>query len=443
MGKVKISFNDLIAMTLVVGSCLGMILQAWESPFTFDEHHTWNIINAFKDYDKSFSYFWSHETQLPLFYLLGLISSLIDKFSSFFLRLPSLIFWIAGLLIFFIDTNRKRSLLSLCFLVGAPVVWRQAYLFRPYGLLFLLSTIVTFLFLSISDKNTIKRRVMLGIALFLLSLSHYYGALLSVVILFLLLWKKLKRVKMGRILVVALIFLLLITLLIGGHYYTNFFDPKHTYRSLPSFLSFFGIIKLLFPHGVALGAFCYLLIKNFKKHTKENFELLQLIVFSIAGSLFYSFFISPVFEARYLIIILPAVSLLAGNLITPYLRKKQYHLFFLFFCLWCAVTSAQNSEVGQRRKVDFKEALSKVAPGQRLVLVLRTCPHMFLVQKKFIYQCVTQPNMMSLEGRELYLFVHHSYFSYPHYIEGQYDVVWKSQKVGHSLTFLRRKKEDQ
>jgi hypothetical protein len=439
----KFSLLEILWGLLSITAIGALFYKAYHYPFSFDEHHSWNILNAFQSYRESIEFLWKSETQLPLFYLVGALASGVNKFSEFFLRLPSLVFFFVSLLlfVFYWGQGKKIAGYALVAILCTPVVWREIFLFRPYALLFLGSTLASLSLVKLYDKPNKRDRVLFILGLILLFGSHYYGILFGLALVFCYYTKGLERPLsvFKRASIFTAIFW--VSLVVLGQLFPEVFAPKHLYRARPTMLELAGTGRLILPDllgGLVFIIYSFLYVKDIKlRYQKVDFFLIGSCVFTVLSALLYTFAITPIFEARYFIVLVPVITVFFMRMVAKTDVFPGAKFVGAAVAIYIVSTHILQNSPSAKRMIPFSEALKSMPPEQELVLLVRACPHVFLLRQDYSYKCYSSTGELPKGRDDLYLFVQTSQYDVPQYLIRQYHKQWEDRGEGYLLSSLK------
>ena len=315
--------------------------------------------------DLSFAWIWKHwllpDVHPPLHNLfLWIYNHWVPYGAEIWLRLPSVFFGIAGILLAWIAWpkyfGRIPRILFVSFLATHFYLIFYAQHARPYSLAFLLAVPLTFLFLSISRAiykgRSIRKNQWAGwgILSLLLCWTHYFGALLfGVFSVFLICqafyYKRFRLALLGITGGVVVFFLpwLLPNFLFNvsmdrfeGNWWANESNP---FLLLPRLFSFFfssAVGSAMWGTMTLLGGYAH--YRRYKQTGKWLWGREQLLlagvflsVLGIAGLVSLKMF---VMIARYFIVLLPVLFLLSALLLAVYVKKSLVgKILFILFLL--------------------------------------------------------------------------------------------------------------
>ena len=261
-------------------------------PLSLDELNMANLMEL-DQLGKVLNWIRDHDTQLPLFYIFSYILYPLAKLDPFLLRLPSVIFTLLAIYLSYQHIkkveNESSALKFVILSLSSLFLFQEAYSYRPYGLLFLLSCLAY-----------IKRKSSGGylylVILAFMSFTHYFGLALALCLLVLdLINDKTKR-KAALYFLPIIIFL---TYFFGKDIFTDLL-VIHAYRnfSLTQILEQF----IYFNSGVLTTMATFILyllyVPKRIKILKELLPVTLIFVFCLIKATFST----PIVEARYFII---------------------------------------------------------------------------------------------------------------------------------------------
>ncbi len=285
----------------------------------------------------------------PLYHLaLGAWTSVFG-YSRSSVRLPSVLFGVAAIIgTYFIGKlifNTETALAAAFLLAISPFHIMQSQIVRPYGLLILLGIINLYFFFKYRDTKKKLYLLAFTVTAILMNYTHYFAALqIATLNAALILWHRHafdRRWIMANI-IIALASLPLIALIskgLGqGAGARTFFSPLEiAYLAQMFSIGSAGFIfKLstlkedIIAHlpvlAITAAAYGYLLltfVRDFSRWKKNN-NITLLIFFILMPTilLYVSGFVYPLFRARYLSFIYPAVVLIISYVIANLSRPK-------------------------------------------------------------------------------------------------------------------------
>ncbi len=313
---------------------------------------TWRSREAAKDYvtagNNRFNYASVYYNQLrdvhpPLFYMLvhtvsSIFNNTFSKYIIFFISLPFFLgtcYFIRKILILI---NRKDISLIAVILYAFSMGAVSTMMFqRMYMMLSFFTILYLYLHLLIMKKeyNTnFKLRLVLCITTVLGFLTQYYFCIYAILIavvmcIILLINKKYKELfrYIRTLIVSALIGLLIFPFAIEHIFFS--------YRGVASFGND-GYLERLMQFGkyileafgsttmIVLALFILALFANIIKRKKER-DMLSLVIFPVIGYVFIIAKIAPYLELRYIMNILPIVSIMIVMAISGIFENKSYN----------------------------------------------------------------------------------------------------------------------
>ena len=292
--------NKQTLVTLVSLSLIIRIGFAIYYPLIGDELNFWNYYYDFPVFADFWKFFTVNDTQQPLFYLIWFVAFKSD-YSQIVLRLPSILagfgslyFW-AKLFPYKDPDNRTAWILFLF----APFLTAYTCFFLPYSLLILFSLYSFYYYRKLEEQFSKRDFFHFALSCLLLTYTHYYGALLAVVIS-LILFLKQKNYKYKKETIISGVILVILLLLTTD--FINDFNAIHDYRKKPTVWDLAGHLNLLIGgRYIAMILLAVIVIGRKKINFKDMSFIVCLIVIIIAYS--KSIFLSPSLEARYLLIL--------------------------------------------------------------------------------------------------------------------------------------------
>ncbi|MEA9354989.1 hypothetical protein SHI21_02190 [Bacteriovorax sp. PP10] len=290
--------------TLIILVALSLVVRigfAASYPLIGDELNFWNYFYDFPVFADFWKFFTVHDTQQPLFYLIWFVAFKSD-YSQTFLRLPSILVGLGSLyywakLFPYKDPDNSTPWILFLF---APFLTAYTCFFLPYSLLVLFSLYSFYYYRKLEESFSKKNLLHFLLGCLLLTYTHYYGALLAVVLSFLLFLKQ-KNYKYKK----EIIFLgaILVALVICTTDFLNDFNAVHIYRNKPTLFDLAGHVNLLIGgRYIAMILLAVLVVGRKKINFKEMPFVVCLVVFLIAY--LKSMLLSPSLEARYLLILI-------------------------------------------------------------------------------------------------------------------------------------------
>lgn len=291
--------------------CILRLITLDLQPLSLDELTTVNLLSTTKGLSFVIQWIKQNDTQLPLFYIIQYYVFQYVGNSTFLLRLPSLIYVLAGIYFCYQYTAKNtytnnKKFISL-FLFTSFILTFHSQEVRPYGLLFLLSSLCFTLFDNKSKKITFY------IVLMLLSLTHYYGLALALIQLFLKMIQ-VKNINNKKWLFLIITFLSVFLFFFGHDIYTDLL-VIHPYREHFSLKAVIDIVVYLiggkFVFTAIFIAAAYYIIKEKKLIKLNNMYLASLLL--VLAALSKSLLTTPVLEARYFIGLMLPITMLISH----------------------------------------------------------------------------------------------------------------------------------
>lgn len=290
--------------TLIILVVLSLIIRigfATYYPLIGDELNFWNYYYDFPAFADFWKFFTVHDTQQPLFYLIWFVAFKAD-YSQVVLRLPSILagagslyFW-AKLFPYKDPDNRTPWILFLF----APFLTMYTSFFLPYSLLILFSLYNFYYYRRLEERFLKNDFLHFLLSCLLLIYTHYYGALLAMVMCVLLFLKQ-KNYKYKK--ETTLLGFVLLALLIGTSDFLSDFNAIHSYRKKPTLLDLGGYLNLLIGgRYIAMILLAVFVLRKKKIDFKDMSFVVCLVVFMVAY--LKSLLLSPSIEARYLLILI-------------------------------------------------------------------------------------------------------------------------------------------
>jgi hypothetical protein len=327
-----------------------------------DEILSWNIAKS--SWSELF-YKVYHDTQQPLYYALLKISTFFSPSNNdYWIRFPTLIMGLCFILVFF--NYFKKHFDQLTAVLITVVIFSHnelAYLStynRPHGMLLLLIAIHYFSTLEVCYKNNNSRllRKIIYITSPLIFLTHYLAYFYFTAIIGALLITQKRKILKELILRHRLaISLFLLPFILCTFYQYKYISNLHwispiektfsnsldlTFNLLNS--SNFSLFKIphLFTLSIALLAslfFALFIFKKINSNDQDKPEISFHLSFLLTGLIsffIFSKFITPVFDRRYLLILLPSYYILLGHAFSFYnlQRKIDSAILIVFFLVY-------------------------------------------------------------------------------------------------------------
>ena len=253
--------------------------------------------------------------------------------SEFSLRFPSVIFGSASILVIFLLGktlfNRRVGLLSALILALSVFHVRYSQEARMYELLSFTALCAFYFLVSFLRVPSRKNLLLLTIANVVLAYTHHYGFfVIAAQVIYVLLakgkWADIKRVAPSFAAVGLLIIPWMGVLLnqVSKVYKDPWLPVPGAQSVMRVFVDFSGSFLFL---AVLCGCGVFFLMKNFRKHISRENPIVLLLVWLFAPFIFslaYSYWVSPIFSAKYLIFASLPLYILAAAGIDAF--KKSY-----------------------------------------------------------------------------------------------------------------------
>ncbi|AUN99894.1 hypothetical protein DOM21_01290 [Bacteriovorax stolpii] len=279
-------------------------------PLIVDELNIWNSFVSKGGFFEYWKHFIKYDTHQPLFYLFW-YSIFKSGFSEFGLRLPSLFFFFSSAYYWekLFPWTKNESLVPWGMFLFSPFVLMYSSFFLPYSLLIFASIFNFYALVNLEKESTRKSQIIFFISCLFLIFTHYYGALQALLTAsYLVYCQKSWRLKF----VFAFSTLVLGLILMLGSDFLNDFNAIHNYRKVPTLFNVVGAVNLLLG-GRYLSILLLILILYKRKWMLFKSREFLFILTVIAIAYGKSKWISPSFEARYLLILIyPLYFLLKG-----------------------------------------------------------------------------------------------------------------------------------
>lgn len=289
--------------TLIILVVLSLIIRigfATYYPLIGDELNFWNYFYDFPVFADFWKFFTVHDTQQPLFYLIWFVAFKAD-YSQVLLRIPSILAGVGSLyywakLFPYKDPDNSTPWILFLF---APFLTAYTCFFLPYSLLILFSLYNFYNYRKLEEEFSKKYFLHFLLSCLLLTYTHYYGALLAVVVSFLLFLEQ-KKYKYKKETIVS--GLILVALLFFTTDFLNDFNAIHMYRKKPTLFDMAGHLNLLIGGRYVV---MILLVVAVIGRKKINFKDMPFVVCLLVFLIAYlkSMLLSPSLEARYLLIL--------------------------------------------------------------------------------------------------------------------------------------------
>lgn len=279
-------------------------------PLTVDELNIWNTFHEGQNFKEFWQHFVKYDTHQPLFYLFWY--PLFQNFwGQFFLRLPSLLFFVGGGYFWnkLFSYAEKENQIPWCLYLFSPFLLMYSSFFLPYALL-ILASIFNYYSLSMLEKEESKKTFFqFLLSCLILIFTHYYGALQAILVTAYYIYRSPnKKLKAGFFFLTLILF----GTLIAFSDFRNDFAVVHNYRKMPTLYTVLGSINLL-NGGRYLSILLILLLLWKRKWKIILTREFLFIVTVVAIAYLKSRLISPSFEARYLLILIyPLYALFKG-----------------------------------------------------------------------------------------------------------------------------------
>lgn len=291
-------------------SLVSHLLFSSHFSLTVDELNIWNNFQ----YSDSFKEFWNHfvkyDTHQPLFYLFW-YPLFTTIWGQFFLRLPSLLFFLGGAYFWnkLFPYTEKENQIPWCLYLFSPFLLMYSSFFLPYSLLILASVFNYYALAALEKEESKNNFLQFLLSSLILIFTHYYGALQAILVTAYYIYRSPnKKLKVGFFFLTLILF----GTLIAFSDFRNDFAVVHNYRKMPTLYTVLGSINLLNGGRYLSILLIFLLLWKRKWKIILTREFL-FIVTVVAIAYLKSRLISPSFEARYLLILIyPLYALFKG-----------------------------------------------------------------------------------------------------------------------------------
>jgi len=249
-------------------------------------------------------------------------------------RILSLIFGILGIWVFYLLTKKlygeKTSLVSTLIFAISPIMIYYSQEARLYSLFVLLSLTSIYFFLKFIEKNDYKNLIYYSLSSLLLIYTHLFAFLLLFVQNIYILHINKYRIKKLFKWIYSQLFLIIMFLPWIGNLLkqvnrtlnTMWIPKPNIGIILKSILDLLGNKYILL---IFLFCIIYVILtKNYKSIEKNKIVFLVLwIIVPFIIVLTYSYLISPVYQTRYLLFVIPAFFIIFGKLISRIFEKNK------------------------------------------------------------------------------------------------------------------------
>lgn len=282
----------------------------WFYPFIVDELNVWNVFHDAHGFLSFWRNFIKYDTHQPIFYLFWY--PLFNSFwGQFVLRLPSVVSFVGSIWIWnkLFPYGDEKNQVPWGLFLFSPFLLMYSSFFLPYSFLIFFSLLNYWAFLSWEKTQQKKELGLFILSSLLLIFTHYYGALQALLMTaYLIYGSKRVVVKAGFL---GILFVLFGALVFFSDF-LNDFGAVHTYRKVPTLFNVLGSINLL--NGGRYLSILLLVLFVIKQKWKNLFSREVLFIFVVLAIAYgKSKYISPSFEARYLLILIyPLYRLFVG-----------------------------------------------------------------------------------------------------------------------------------
>ena len=282
---------------------------------------------------------------LPLYALFLFFSYRIFNYTEFSLIIPGIVFSIIGIY-FLLKILRKFFGRFIPCLILLLILWEV----RCYGLLFMLSNILTYVYINRIENESIKNIVIYGIIGTLLAYTHWFGGILIFLYfigdVYLYIKKKINIKCILSYVIIDCLFIPWIILIILNivndisHFWITVPNIDDIILTINSLLGIEFTPKLYFPLLI-IGGIVFTLIFN-KKKLGNRLSIEHHMVF-IVITLFFCIYVYSVyiysnvslFLTRYFVVILPHIYFIIANFFNTlqHFIMKKFKLLSYCFCI--------------------------------------------------------------------------------------------------------------
>jgi 4-amino-4-deoxy-L-arabinose transferase-like glycosyltransferase len=310
------------------------VQMMWSFDIDHDEWYTLDV--ASRPFIEMHQYI-IDDVHLPLYYYASKIVFMLFGVSEFSLRIPAVLFGLAGIVVFFMFLwkffGKAPAYLGTSLLAVSGFHVAYSLTARMYSLLFLLTVISMYFLYSYIQKPTNKNFWYLVICNILLFYTHLFAVFFFLFELIVLYRKSIKETfklilytGIGSI-PVFLFYLYQVYKKIVGMSHANWMSPTH-YSEIYWVFSAMSSSYVLTTAFIALFAlFIFVFWKKISVFGKEQFLVLQVLI-CISIPMFITLFIEPIFALRYFMVAYPAF-LICIILMLDHIRKINRIVFIV------------------------------------------------------------------------------------------------------------------
>lgn len=283
------------------------------------------------------------DVHLPLYYYATKVTFMTFGVSEFSLRLPAVLFGIAGIVVFFMFLwkffGKTPAYLGTSLLAVSGFHVAHSLTARMYSLLFLLTVLAMYFLYDLLEKWDSKQffyLIVVNILLFYTHIFAFFFFIFVISVLFVYNWRK--AMSFGIYVCLSSIPVFLFYLYQAYRKYTgeSHANWMHFVGSSPKDIYYvFSAMSSSYVLSVAFITLFILFIvinyRNLKFFNKSLLLLLQIVI-GVSIPLFIHFFIEPMYALRYFMIVYPAY-LTSVVLSLTYLLKKKRILTFVIIGL--------------------------------------------------------------------------------------------------------------
>jgi uncharacterized membrane protein len=291
-------------------------------------------------------YFFTHDANMALYYLLLKFWIKLSSNESF-LRLLSALFAIASTIaVFFLGKllyDRETGFYASIMMVLNPFFITYAQETRSYSLLLFFSVLSTYFFICVTRRATWKMVVIYATISALSCYAHLFGFLVIASHIVTMPLIKLSEKATKKMYIAYVIFTVLISPLIAAIYMSQ--HNTVNWIKKPHLIDVFRLLKDLC--GGSVYVFCFIFVfvflsciaylkflrKDDTSFFKHEFLILLFLFLMPILSVFLVSMIKPLFVSRYFIICIPPIVLLASMGITRTLSKKHKICLVLLYVI--------------------------------------------------------------------------------------------------------------
>ena len=287
----------------------------------------------------------------PLFYILLHCFQLLFDNSEIILRGFVFIFSISSLFILYSFTkllySKKEAILTCILFTFSPYILSYSIEIRGYSLFLLLSILSSQLLILFIKKEKNSYLFLFFLFSLLLSLTHYFGLILTLFQFLYLLFEKHNAFNRKNIFLFILFLVLL--LIYPAIHFNNLYFKNEIFKHNAIFASTIinrntFILKELFPQMLfniinikieILFIFISILFLFYNKKNKSNQFILFFIFAPLLSVNLFAYFFMSFLHVRYFIFLFPLVYIMISHFIAAISKNYFYVILFVLLLLFC------------------------------------------------------------------------------------------------------------